>query len=98
MVTLPHLVKRPSGEFVERSLDGKIIAEGQTLTCTHCGRIFQVKPGSGIKRGWCFRCGGPTCGSKACTERCIPYERQMEIIERRAQLREYIEINFRGRS
>jgi len=97
-MTQLHLSRRPSGEFVERSLDtGRILDAGQTLTCTHCGRIWQVKPGSGRERGWCLRCGGPTCGAKECTERCVPYERQMELMERRSRLREYFENNFGSR-
>jgi hypothetical protein len=97
-MTQLHLSHHLSGEFIEKTLDGKIIAEGQTITCAHCGIVWQVKPGSGRERGWCLRCGGPTCGSKACTERCVPYERQMEIMERRARLLEYIENNFGSRS
>jgi len=93
-MTQLHLVRNASGEFVERSLDtGHVIAEGQTLTCAHCGRVWLVKPGSGIKRGWCFRCGGPTCGSKECSERCVPFERQLEIAERRSRLREVVRMN-----
>ncbi len=95
-MTQLHLSRYASGEFTERSIDtGRILAEGQTLTCMHCGRVWQVKPGSGIKRGWCFRCGGPTCGSRACSERCVPFERQLEIAEQRARLWEVARMNLR---
>lgn len=87
-MTLLHLPRRPSGEFTITDLDtGRVKAEGQTMSCVHCQRTWEVHPGSGRERGWCLRCGGPTCGSKACTERCVPWERQLEIMERREALR-----------
>jgi hypothetical protein len=81
------LIRHPSGEYKVTSLEaGYTIDEGQTLSCVHCGQMWHVKPGSGHRRGWCFRCNGPTCGSRECQE-CRPWERQMEIIERREHLR-----------
>lgn len=86
MTTLHHH-HHPSGEFTVTDLDtGRIKAEGSTLKCVHCQRTWAVEPGSGRMRGWCFRCGGPTCGAEGC-EVCVPWERKMEIIERRARLR-----------
>ncbi len=78
------LVRRPSGEY--RIIDeyGRI-TEGQTLTCVHCGAMWQIIPGSGRERGFCFRCMGPTCDRNECN-RCLPYERQLEIIEQRHRL------------
>lgn len=57
--------------------------ERDTLCCVHCRRHWEVNPGSGIKRGWCGLCHGPTCGSHHC-DRCVPYEKMLEEIERKA--------------
>jgi len=86
MTLLRLLTRRASGEFTVTSPEGKIERGGQTLTCVHCGRMWEVEPGSGQRRGWCFRCNGATCGSKEC-QRCLPFERQLEIMERREALR-----------
>jgi hypothetical protein len=47
-----------------------------------------VQPGSGIKRGWCRRCGGPTCGAQKCETVCEPFEFWLDEVERKAS-REY---------
>lgn len=63
---------------------GAIIADGKevgyTLQCVHCGQHWQVIPGSGRKRGWCFYCNGPTCGLPNCRYH-VPYEVLLEYIE-----------------
>ena len=86
MTLLRLLVPHPSGEFTVASPNGRVLREGQTLTCVHCGGMWEVKPGSGCRRGWCLRCNGPTCGSQECSRACLPWERQMESMERRVQL------------
>lgn len=83
-VLLRQISRRPSGEFVE-TRDGRVLAEGQTLSCSHCGAHWQVKPGSGRKRGFCSKCMAPTCGSKNC-DTCIPFEKQLEAMEQRRRL------------
>lgn len=85
------LVRRPSGEYTV-SREGWVIAEGQTLSCCHCGLVFAVQPGSGNQRGWCFRCAGPTCGGKGC-QSCTPFERRLEAMEQRQRL--YCEVSRR---
>ena len=55
------------------------IVESDTLMCVHCGRHWQVKPGSGTIRGFCGKCNGPTCGEKCKT--CVPLEAKFEIVE-----------------
>jgi hypothetical protein len=59
-------------------LDGKEVAE--TLQCVHCGRHWQVVPGSGAKRGWCAHCNGPSCGKPQCMV-CVPAEAKLEFQE-----------------
>lgn len=77
--------RRPSGEYTIINEYGER-AQGETLSCVHCGRMWIVQPGSGRQRGYCLKCGGPTCGAKDCTDRCLPFERQLEIIEQRHRL------------
>ncbi len=79
------LVRRPSGEFTEHTLDGRLTREGQTLQCVHCGLTWVIEPGSGRQRGFCFRCSGPTCGSGPCRD-CLPFEQRLVEIEQRLAL------------
>jgi hypothetical protein len=49
---------------------GSRIAEIQTIRCRHCRRDFRVSKGSGARRGYCRRCGGPHCGAPGCFTHC----------------------------
>lgn len=66
---------------------GAIISDGRqiasTLQCCHCGRHFVSRKGSGVVRGFCLSCGHVTCGASKC-DICIPFEKQLGIIERNA--------------
>ena len=76
-------VRRPSGYarwFEPDSHPSE--TERDTLQCRHCQYTWFVDPGSGKQRGWCTMCNGPTCGSQECSERCLPFERMQELIER----------------
>lgn len=55
--------------------------EAETVQCVHCQAHWFIKPGSGILRGFCQRCVGPTCGKRNCTVKCVPAERMIEEIE-----------------
>lgn len=59
------------------------VDEGETLSCCHCQFTWIVKPGSGAKRGWCFRCNKPVCGKQGCLEHCTPFEKALEEMENR---------------
>lgn len=78
------LTRHASGEFAEVQ-DGKVLREGQTLTCAHCGRVWEVQPGSGRPRGWCWKCHAPTCGAPGCTI-CLPRAQQIITVEQRLDL------------
>lgn len=65
---------------------GKVLDEGETLMCAHCQKHWVVRPGSGITRGWCFRCAGPTCGKQPCVTGCTPFEVALEVMESRLTL------------
>ena len=72
--------KHTSGYVIITEPDAPTI-EGETLSCCHCQFTWIVKPGSGLKRGWCYKCNKPVCGKKKCLEKCAPWEMQMEIAE-----------------
>lgn len=61
------------------------ITEADTAQCVHCQKIWTLKKGSGIERGWCMSCHGPTCGGKNCRE-CVPFMKKIEEAERKNKL------------
>ena len=82
MVMLRHSDRRHKSEFIITYPD-QPAEGGEMLMCAHCAMHFRVEPGSGRKRGYCFRCAGVTCGVKrSCETRCRPWEAQIEAMER----------------
>ena len=61
------------------------VSEGETVMCVHCQKHWEIKPGSGISRGFCFNCNGLTCGKQKCETECMPFEKSIEISEGRDQ-------------
>lgn len=74
---------KPSGYVSIFTGDGEHF-EGDTMQCVHCSKHWIVQPGSGRRRGFCTKCGGPTCGAHGC-DACTPAEKRLEIIEARAK-------------
>jgi hypothetical protein len=72
-------VAKPHGTIIVTDVDGKSY-QADTLRCVHCQKVWVVKKGSGIRRGFCTNCMGPTCGSDACC-RCVPFEKKIELYE-----------------
>lgn len=72
-------LQRPRGNFIESGPSGDVVTP--TFQCVHGGEHFTIERGSGIKRGFCHRCVGPTCGSEAC-DRCLPFADLLELQER----------------
>ena len=68
------------GVLIETPIDGSKSTSFATYTCCHCGRVWIPKPGSGITRGFCTRCGARTCGDPAC-DVCVPLEQQLLNLE-----------------
>lgn len=66
-------VPKPHGVIVITGEHGEIQAD--TLQCCHCGNHWIPVKGSGIRRGWCHRCGKVTCGAPGC-DACVPYEQR----------------------
>lgn len=83
MLILPKYVStKPAGYIVYADKAGYVEAEGDMLQCVHCQYMWRVQPGSGVQRGWCSRCKGPTCGIKqVCETSCRPYMKMIEQIE-----------------
>ena len=76
-------VRRPHGSFQILDPATNSPLEGDTLQCCHCGAHWIPIKGSGIQRGWCRKCNAVTCGKPLCHV-CIPQEKQLRIIERKA--------------
>ena len=55
---------------------------GDMLMCVHCQMHWIIQPGSGMERGFCLNCNGPTCGKQHCETNCVPWERAIENKER----------------
>jgi len=84
---MAHLLR-----LVQRQAAGAIILSGDgpelvmdTIACAHCGGHWVPEPGSGRRRGWCFRHAGPLCGARQCFEVCASQEELIERIERAAR-------------
>lgn len=58
---------RPHGALLE---DNREVAD--LLQCCHCQYTWKLQPGSGRRRGFCYRCMGVTCGKEACMV-CFPF-------------------------
>jgi hypothetical protein len=80
IAVLPKYPLHEKGNFVICHADGTV-KEGVTLQCVHCGMHWIVQPGSGRNRGWCLKCGGPTCGKPDC-HICEPIVKKLEREEK----------------
>lgn len=60
-------------------LDGKHVAD--TAQCVHCGTHEEIKPGSGVRRGWCPHCKGFVCGRNYCMAHCTPFEARLDFTD-----------------
>jgi len=83
------LLRKPAG-FAQWMQEGSTVKECDTLQCCHCGGHWHVQPGSGNRRSWCFLCAAVTCGSPQCIDKCVPFEKWLEAVERRERFREIV--------
>ncbi len=85
------MMLRPGGYSVLNDPDNALPVEHDTFTCKHCQRVVRVKPMCDPVEmgGRCTLCDAFIC--KHCVgKQCVPWERQMEIHEARADaLRSY---------
>jgi hypothetical protein len=57
---------KPAGYFVQGThADGRTVT-GETRQCVHCTYVWEYKPGSGTKRGYCLHCHGLICMRGEC--------------------------------
>lgn len=42
------------------------VVTGETHQCSHCQYVWEAKPGSGNRRGFCSSCNAMTCGRESC--------------------------------
>jgi hypothetical protein len=75
----PVSARKPHGHFEYTGPYGEV-QEGDTLSCCHCRRHWQVRKGSGEDRGYCWSCGAVTCGHADC-EACVPHAQRQWNIE-----------------
>jgi len=75
MHLLKHVSRKSLSDIIITYDDGREVC-GEMLHCVHCGFMWQVKPGSGKKRGFCQKCSGPTCGRTDC-DTCIPLMKKL---------------------
>lgn len=73
MILIPKLtLLRPHGAILA---DGHEVAD--LLQCGHCQYTWQVQPGSGRRRGFCYRCMRVTCNrpeKPECQIECTPFD------------------------
>jgi len=77
--------RSPAGNVTLIGPDGRKDSR-DTVQCAHCGGHWVPEPGSGRRRGWCFRHAGPLCGARRCFEVCASQEELCERIERAARM------------
>ena len=79
----PQWTSRKASAYVRGDLPEKDAAlEADMLMCKHCQMTWYIQPGSGIKRGWCYSCQGPTCGKPRCMQHCGGQLHFMKEIEK----------------
>lgn len=74
----PKAVRKPHGHTERIGPYGEQ-EEGDTLSCCHCRKHWEVRIGSGRERGFCTLCMGVTCGAPAC-DACIPFNLRLDNV------------------
>lgn len=83
MLILPQWSHRRAVAYsLETYPDTDRKGEADYVQCRHCQFTWQVRPGSGARRGWCYSCGGPVCGKPTCMQHCGGMRHFMREIER----------------
>ncbi len=79
---LQNVVRRPDGWILTTDRQtGEVLEETDTQMCVHCQMHWPFKPGSGVQRGYCYRCNGLLCGKEFCMISCNPFEAVIELKE-----------------
>lgn len=64
------------------------LVEADTITCCHCNAlvIVHAKQDPSDLGGFCTLCSKHTCSKCAGAGKCVPFERRLDAMERRAKL------------
>lgn len=85
-------MRNPGGYGITFQPDSDKVQEEDTFTCCHCNCIVIVPPfksPSDVGGWFCTMCDKPAC--QGCNGKgCTPFEKKLEAIERRDQLRRSI--------
>lgn len=73
-------MRNPSGYLI---ITGETTREYDTFTCCHCNSIVVVKKEKDDV-GFCTLCFKPICANCNKEGVCVPFERKLEKIEKRA--------------
>lgn len=68
------------GVLISRPYEGGAEQQIDLVQCCHCQQTFPFVRGSGVKRGWCSRCAGITCGRIECDD-CVPWQEMLWQME-----------------
>lgn len=68
-------MSKPHGFILEA---GIVVAD--TFQCCHCNAHFQMRRGSGKRRGFCMNCDQVHCGEPGCCV-CVPFEKKLDEYE-----------------
>ena len=84
--SIRHCRGRGSATLISTPYEGGREVQADMVQCSHCGYNWRYVPGSGRRRGWCWRCNGLCCGRKVCNARgCVTMEQELDLIERGVQ-------------
>lgn len=75
--------------FFEERVDGKVVRSGETFTCAHCNRVFEIVRGEAV--AMCMREMKRICMPCEINPRgCRPFEEALKKAEARAAFRRQI--------
>ena len=79
-------MRNAGGYFICTGPEG-VVEEGDTFTCCHCNSVVLVKPLVSMDKfgGFCTLCMKPTCPRCEHIGECVPFEKRLEAVERRAR-------------
>lgn len=83
-------MRKPQGQLTISHASGAV-EEHDTVTCPHCNCVVVVK-GKDVSElgGFCRQCMRQLCNKKKCNESCTPFEKKLELWERRAALLRHV--------
>lgn len=77
-------MRKEGGYLIATERDGKETIR-DTITCCHCNMFHPLPPNK--QPSMCKMCDKPICDKLKCYERCAPFEKQLEAMERSDRFR-----------